>query len=67
MKRFKNAVKYSLYILLCIVFYACEYMTEGMIVKDANGNIYRLEEGGKINEHYKVIAIDTIDYRKRFK
>lgn len=54
-------------LLLSAVFVGCTYKHDGELVKDTEGNIYKLEGNGRTSEAYHLVPIDTVDYEGRFK
>lgn len=56
----------SVFLLALLTSY-CTYQKDGMLVKDANGTIYRLEATNRTNEGYHVVEVDTTGYNKLLK
>jgi hypothetical protein len=55
------------YVLLSAVFVGCTYKHDGKLVKDIEGNIYKLEGNGRTSEAYHLVPIDTTHYQVLFK
>jgi hypothetical protein len=62
----KNLIKYG-FIAVVMCFFSCEFKKDGMIVKDTEGTIYKLQGSWKMGVNYNVIEIDTTDYKAKFK
>ena len=54
-------------LLLSTVFVGCTYEHDGKLVKDTEGNIYKLEGTHKTSESYLLVPVDTVNYELRFK
>ena len=50
-------------LLLIMCFTACEYKKEGHIVKDADGNLYKLRQAPS-DESYFLDRVDTVELKK---
>jgi hypothetical protein len=56
----------KLLILLLIFLVSCTHEKNGMLVKDANGNVYKLYEAAP-SEAYILKEIDTLSFQKIMK
>lgn len=55
------------YVLFVYILIGCTYKHDGKLVKDTEGNIYKLVGSQKIGEAYYLVEIDTVDYSSKFK
>ena len=55
--------KSLLIIALLFIIAGCQHKHNGKLVRDAEGNIYKLEGNLKVQENYRLIPIDTSEYK----
>lgn len=55
------------YVLFVSILVGCTYKHDGKLVKDTEGNIYKLVGNGRTSEAYHLVEIDTVDYTSKFK
>ena len=48
-------------LLLAVVFQGCQWEHDGKVLKDKDGNLYRLEASGYRNESYDLKPLPTAD------
>jgi len=48
-------------LLLAVVFQGCEWKHDGKVLKDKDGNLYRLEASGIRHENYDLKPLPTAD------
>ena len=48
-------------LLLAVVFQGCEWKHDGKVLKDKDGNLYRLEASGIGHENYDLKPLPTAD------
>jgi len=48
-------------LLLAVVFQGCQWKHDGKVLKDKDGNLYRLEASGIRNESYDLKPLPTAD------
>jgi hypothetical protein len=48
-------------LLLAVVFQGCSWKHDGKVVKDKDGNLYRLEASGYRHESYDLKPLPTAD------
>ena len=51
----------AVYAMLAVVFQSCQWKYDGKILKDKDGNLYRLEASGIRNESYDLKPLPTAD------
>lgn len=63
MKKFKisTSAAIAVYAMLAVVFQGCQWKHDGKILKDKDGNLYRLEASGIRNESYDLKPLPTDD------
>ena len=63
MKKFKisTVAAIAVYAMLAVVFQSCQWKHDGKILKDKDGNLYRLEASGIRNESYDLKPLPTAD------
>ncbi len=63
MKKFKisTVVAIAVYVMLSVVFQGCSWKHDGKILKDKDGNLYRLEASGIRNESYDLKPLPTAE------
>jgi hypothetical protein len=52
---------YAFVLLLAVVFQGCQWEHDGKVLKDKDGNLYRLEASGYRNESYDLKPLPTAD------
>lgn len=63
MKKFKisTVAAIAVYVMLAVVFQSCHWKHDGKILKDKDGNLYRIEASGIRNESYDLKPLPTAD------
>lgn len=63
MQKFKlhSSAVLAAILLLAVVFQSCRWKHDGKILKDKDGNLYRLEASGIRNESYDLKLLPTAD------
>jgi len=50
-------------LIIAVLFTSCHYHKDGKLVKDQDGNVYKLKKA-VANESYFLEEIDTLEYKR---
>lgn len=59
--------RFAIYVIwVCSLLSSCTHKNEGLIVKDIDGNVYRLDPDSRAGEAYNLVPLDSSKYNVLF-